>query len=220
MLETQQTKPIWYRIAGQNGKPGESAKAYECANAYFSMGAERSLPKVSQLRSESGLKPVPISSLKRWSAKWNWVERARAYDQHCFDEREREMQKARAEQAQRWIERDEDLREEFYQAGKEIVTKARRMIQEFPEREVSKKVSDDGQTTYITVKPKHSLSGLAQLISVGAELQRLAVGINPGSSPLDNEDFTQWSAEDLRKLQAGLPVKPKENPQEVPDGQQ
>lgn len=214
MPETQQTKPIWYRIAGEDGKPGESAKAYECANAYFSMCAERSLPKVNQLRSESGLKPVPISSLKRWSAKWNWVERARAYDQFCFEEREREMQKARAEQAQRWIERDEDLREDFYQVGKEIVTKARRMIQEFPEREVSKKTSEDG-TIHITVKPKHSLSGLAQLISVGAELQRMAVGINPGSSPLDNEDFSQWTSDDLKKLQAGLPIKPKD----VTDGQ-
>ncbi|MBS1790588.1 MAG: hypothetical protein JST85_22915 [Acidobacteria bacterium] len=216
MPEPNETKPIWYRIAGQGGKLGESARAYECANAYFSMGAERSLSKLIQKRSESGLKTPVISCLKRWSAKWNWVERAAAYDQFCFDEREREMQKARIEQARRWIERDENLREEFYQVGQEIVTKARRMIRGFPEREVSKKTSDDGQTIHITIKPKHSLSGLAQLISVGAELQRIAVGINPGSSPLDKEDFMSWSSEDLRQLQAGLPVKP----MEAPDGQQ
>lgn len=219
MPETNETNPIWYRIASQNGKPGESAKAYEWANAYFSMGAERSLLKLSQQSAESMPKSPSISLLKRWSAKWNWVERAKAFDQHCFDQREREMQKARAEQAQRWIERDEDLREEFYQVGKEIVTKARRMISDFPEREVSKKTSEDGKTIHITVRPKHSLSGLAQLISVGAELQRLAVGINPGSSPLDKEDFSQWSAEDLKKLQAGFPVKPKEKAPEVADGQ-
>lgn len=215
MTEPQQTKPIWYRIAGQDGKPGESSKAYDCANAYFLMGADRSLTKLSQLRSESGLKTPAISCLKRWSARWNWVERAAAYDKFCFEEREREMQKARAEQAQRWIERDENLREEFYQVGQEIVTKARRMIREFPEREVSKKTSDDGKTVHITVKPKHSLSGLAQLISVGAELQRLAVGINPGSSPLDNLDFSQLSSDDLKKLQEGQPIKPQQKAQEL-----
>lgn len=212
MIEAQETKPIWYRIAGQDGKPGESAKAFECANTYFSMGAERSLFKLIQKRSESGLKTPAISCLKRWSVRWKWVERAKAYDQWHFEQSEIELKKARAEQAQRWIERDENLREEFWQVGKAIVEKARRMIQEFPEREVTKKTSDDGQTIHITVRPKHSLSGLAQLISVGAELQRVAVGINPGSSPLDNLDFSKFSSEDLRKLQEGQPVKLEEQP--------
>lgn len=215
MGETNEKKPAWYRISGQNGKPGESAKAFASATAYFLMGRDRSLFKLSRQYSESPPESPSIFLLKRWSAKWNWVERAAAYDQFCFDEREREMAKARAEQAARWIERDEDLREEFYQVGKEIVTKARRIIREFPEREVSKKTSEDGKTVHLTVRPKHSLSGLAQLISVGAELQRLAVGINPGSSPLDNLDFSQLSSDDLRQLMAGLPLKPQEKAQEL-----
>jgi len=45
---------------------------------------------------------------------------------------------------------------------------------------------------------------------VGAELQRLAVGINPGSSPLDNMDFSQLSSEDLEALRDGKPIKVEE----------
>jgi hypothetical protein len=211
MIETSNpSQPIWLRIKQKDGKRGESARAYEAANAYFKMGSERSISKVIQKWSESSPKPPAISCLKRWSRRWNWVERAQSYDDHCFEERERELQKARAEEAKKWLERDSDLRERFFRAGEEILKKAERMIQDYPEREVTKTTSDDEKTIYITVRPKASLSGLAQLLSVGAELQRLAVGINPGSSPLDKMDFTQFASEDLQALSEGRPIKPLE----------
>lgn len=199
-----QSKPIWHRIESRDGQRGESAEAYEAARLYFEMAANRSQEAVAQKLSKSR------QLLGRWSTKWNWAERAAAYDQHLHDERERDLQRERALQAQRWIERDEQLREEFYQAGKEIVAKARKMISEFPERDVTRKENKDGKEIYLTIKTKHSLSGLSQLISIGAELQRLAVGINPGSSPLDGMDLSQFSSDDLAALKEGKPIKLKE----------
>lgn len=195
-----QSKPIWHRIEAISGQRGESAEAYEAAKLYFELAANRSQEAVSQKLGKSR------QLLSRWSAKWNWAERARAYDAYVAEQEEAAKQAARIDRAQRWIERDEDLREEFYQVGKEIVAKARRMIAEFPERDIHRKEEQEGKVIHLTVKTKHSLSGLAQLISVGSEMQRLAVGINPGSTPLDNEDFSQWSAEDLKRLQEGKQV--------------
>lgn len=195
------SKPIWHRIEAINGQRGESAEAYEAAKLYFEMAANRSLDAVAQKLHKSR------TLLGRWSRKWNWTERARVYDAWIVEQEELAQQAARLEKAQRWIERDEQLREDFYQVGKEIVAKARRMIAEFPERDVQRSEEKDGKVIHLTVKTKHSLSGLAQLVSVGSEMQRLAVGINPGSSPLDDMDFAQLSSEDLETLQKGKPVK-------------
>lgn len=207
-----ETKPIWHRIAGTDGRHGESSKAYEAANAYFTMGPERSLAKLCQIQAEDGPKPSAkkrsLATVKAWSVKWHWIIRAEAFDAHQYEEQELARKKARAALAERWIERDEQLREDFYQAGMKIVEKARRMIEDFPERKFEKTTSKDGQAVTIVVKPGASLSGLSQLMSVGCEMQRLAVGINPGSSPLDNLDFSQFSSEDLASLRDGRPIKP------------
>lgn len=196
-----QSKPIWHRIEAIGGQRGESAEAYEAAKLYFELAANRSQEAVSQKLGKSR------QLLSRWSAKWNWAERARAYDAYVAAEEEQALHAARIEKAKRWIQRDEELREEFYQVGKEIVAKARRMISEFPERDIHRKEEKEGSVVILNVKTTHSLSGLAQLISVGSEMQRLAVGINPGSSPLDNLDFSQLSSDDLKKLEEGQPVK-------------
>lgn len=55
-------------------QPGESAKAYEAFAVYKAMGKDRSLEKVSRTV------PRRLPTVKDWSARFNWVERARAFD--------------------------------------------------------------------------------------------------------------------------------------------
>lgn len=55
-------------------QPGESAKAFEAFELYCKMGEERSTRTVAQKCSKS------VSLIQRWSCKWNWVDRARDYD--------------------------------------------------------------------------------------------------------------------------------------------
>lgn len=196
-----QSKPIWHRIEAVGGERGESAEAYQAAKLYFEMAANRSQEAVAQKLSKSR------QLLGRWSTKWKWTERAEAYDAYVEEQRERELQRARAEEAQKWIDRDKALRERFFEVGEMIVEKAERMVREFPERDIIRREDKDGQTINLTVKTKHSLSGLAQLISIGAEMQRLAVGIHPGSTPLDNLDLMKLSKDDLIALLEGRPIK-------------
>jgi IS30 family transposase len=61
------TKP-WER------QRGESQKSYEAFSIYRDMGATRSIQKVAQKLTKSD------ALLRRWSSKWNWVERAKEYD--------------------------------------------------------------------------------------------------------------------------------------------
>lgn len=52
----------------------ESSKAFEGFTVYRDMGAERSLAKAGRSLGKSK------TLLEKWSSQWNWVERARAYD--------------------------------------------------------------------------------------------------------------------------------------------
>lgn len=191
----------WQRIEATNGEPGESAQAYEAAKLYFEMAANRSLEAVAQKLHKSK------TIVARWSGRWRWVERAADYDRYVDAHREDGLQQARASDAQKWIERDEALRERFYSLGEVILEKMERMIREFPERDISRTETRDGQTVTINIRTQHSLSGLAQMLGAGAELQRLAVGIQPGSSPLDNLDMDQLSTEDIKALADGRAIK-------------
>ena len=69
------------RKAGQSGEgvpweqqPGESAKAFEAFAIYRDMGVERSVRKVTQRLNKS------LTLIGKWSSRYNWPERARAYD--------------------------------------------------------------------------------------------------------------------------------------------
>ena len=53
---------------------GESAQAFEAFSIYRDLGSERSQQAVAKQLGKSR------QLLARWSAQWEWVERARAYD--------------------------------------------------------------------------------------------------------------------------------------------
>ena len=55
-------------------QPGESAKAFEAFAIYRDMGVERYVRKVTQRLNKS------LTLIGKWSSRYNWPERARAYD--------------------------------------------------------------------------------------------------------------------------------------------
>ena len=55
-------------------RDGETPQAYEAARAYFELGSDRSLVAAAQKCNKG------VSILGRWSAKWDWAARARAWD--------------------------------------------------------------------------------------------------------------------------------------------
>ena len=78
-------------------QPGESAKAFEAFRIYCEMQEERSVRAVGQRLVKSG------SLISRWSSQYNWVERARAYDNHLLKERTLKAKKAQRDMNRRHI---------------------------------------------------------------------------------------------------------------------
>jgi hypothetical protein len=55
----------------------ESAKAFDAWTVYRDLGAERSLQKASEMYYGHG---ANVGQFERWSRRYGWVERARAFD--------------------------------------------------------------------------------------------------------------------------------------------
>src|ERR1700680_1693937 len=68
--------------------PEETAIAYEAFVVYCEQEASRSLSDVSVLLNRR------LATVKRWSSRWNWQERCRAFD---IDQNERESEDAHRE---------------------------------------------------------------------------------------------------------------------------
>src|ERR1019366_10453099 len=103
----------------QRRRPGESAKAWEAARAYFELGTDRTLQKVAEIQGQSRAIPGPTetgragfrksglrSSLELWCSRYGWVERARAFDEYIETERQKTFEKAAAAAGQMWLDRE------------------------------------------------------------------------------------------------------------------
>jgi len=82
---------LWDRL------PNESTKAYAAFCVYRDLGTERSLEKAGQMLD----KPRTRKWLGEWSAKYKWVERAKAYDDYVEKLKRKEKEKAIKEMAER-----------------------------------------------------------------------------------------------------------------------
>lgn len=78
----------------------ESSRAYHAFCIYRDLGPQRSLEKVrEELRKEG--KRISKTLIFRWSTKYNWVERATAYDDYLDEIKRAEQEKAIKEMAER-----------------------------------------------------------------------------------------------------------------------
>ena len=72
MNESEERRP-WHQ------QPGESVQWYDRFHAYLMLGNLRTLAAASHLW--TGSRSAPSSTASRMAKKWNWQERALAYDQ-------------------------------------------------------------------------------------------------------------------------------------------
>jgi transposase len=114
------TTPSWEQ------QPDEPAHTYEAARTYFDLGPRRSLRQAAQQCQ------ISQSTLTRWSARYGWVERARAYDAYRLkledEERKLILEEAARTEAQKWHERMSLEREEEWHTAQALLAKAREML--------------------------------------------------------------------------------------------
>jgi HSP90 family molecular chaperone len=110
------SQKAWLRQAN------ESAKAYEAAREYFELGANRSIEAVSQKLSKS------IPTLKDWSRKYDWVERAKAYDAYQLELQEKAREKAAQVEAEKWEKRRAEQREVEWNISRGLLHRASQIL--------------------------------------------------------------------------------------------
>lgn len=154
---------------------GESAQAHEAARLYFGLGADRSLEVVAQKLTKS------TTIIKRWSTRWTWVERARAYDQHLADIEQERREQAVAAEADKWAARRAEQRDSDWALAQGLKVTAAKLIQQVdPER--LKSIDPDTLTAGEAAK---LIDTSARLVETAAKIARLAADMVTDRQQLD-----------------------------------
>jgi hypothetical protein len=101
---------IWER------QPHESSKAYAVFCVYRDLGPDRSLEKLRQNLD----KPRSKKWLGDWSVKYNWVDRAAAYDDYIEGKKREKKEKAILEMADRHVKLSKAFQQRLAQRLQQI----------------------------------------------------------------------------------------------------
>jgi hypothetical protein len=190
----QQDLAIYERL------PNETSRAFHGFSIYRDAGPRRTLKAVDDAlhpdRQQKGKKRATIPGLiTRWSAKYFWVDRARAYDNYLDQERRRV--------------REEDIMEserDGLALGKKAAEKASRCLDVFQPATVTlrEEVDEEGKTQIIRIlKSKVSAQGIAALARVGVDLQRLSLGLATERHGYDRQELIEQVERELERVAGG-----------------
>ena len=95
---------------------GESAQAFEAFSAYLELGPDRSIRAVGQKLDKSR------QQIGKWSSRWRWQERIRAYDNELLRQEFETEKKAAKEMRERQISLSVLLQKKAFDALKALDT--------------------------------------------------------------------------------------------------
>lgn len=161
-------------------QPNESSKAFEAFRLYRDMGPERSAEAVAKKLGKSR------KGLDRWSSRFSWVDRARAWDDF-LDAKQRAAEAKKLEgEAAKWAARKAEHQNKLWERKVKLEEKLHAMLQ-FPLAETR---TADGRTI---VKPTRWTFGeAARLTEAITKLERLAMGL-----PTDKTEHTGPDGEQI-----------------------
>lgn len=170
-----------------NRRPKETAKAFTTFKAYCMLGAGRS---IVLLKYRLGCSE---NYLKRLSARWDWVERARHYDSRIADAEQAAKERVAAEQAEKWARRRMESADENWEHAQAVALKAREMLKG---NLYSQELDKNGQT--IVIEPaKWTMATAGALLKLSAELRAAALGEALGETE-DDFDPSKATPEECR----------------------
>lgn len=180
-----------------NRQSGEGVKPFSAFKIYLDLGEDRSLEKVSQKSAKS----IPL--LKRWSSRWEWVNRAAAYDTHIAVIEEIARDKERSKRAAEIERRRIQVQDSSWLLFQEIDNRVKKMLA-FP---LADCISKDGQT--VVKAARWTYDTLPRLVEAMVKLGKIAAGIGSEPAPHINVDWESLSDEQLERIANG------ENPLQV-----
>jgi hypothetical protein len=167
--------------------PGESAQAFAAFTVYAELGADRSLDAVARKLDKSR------SLLGRWAARWDWVARARAWDDHRVKVERAAADTVAADRAAERERRRQEAEDGLWERAKRLAAKADEML-EAPL--YSERTSKDGQA--VIIEPaKWTLQTAAIFLKLAAELEAASLQLSPPED--DGFDPFRASPEECRE---------------------
>jgi hypothetical protein len=168
--------------------PNEGVKAWQAFMIYRDMGPDRTLRDVSnKLRKSEDL-------IWRWSSQWEWVKRARAFDQY---NESLEIKQAQSS-VPLWEQRRQEVLEKNWERAERLWSRVEAMLKHPLTVEVY-----SGKQGTVEVHPnKWNYSSLAQIAKVAAELQAATVAEALPTAQEEAFDVETATLEELREFVA------------------
>src|ERR1043166_2919076 len=102
---------------------GESNKAFAAFSLYLSLGPQRSLAAVEQKLAKSH------TIISRWSARWDWMARVKAYGAHMAEIERKAAEALSLAKGVDWVTRQEEHRADEWKARGVVLELARTAIE-------------------------------------------------------------------------------------------
>lgn len=169
MSQPRQPKPF-------DRQPGESSQAWEAFQIYRDAGPERGIRGVARKVAKSS------TLIKKWSARWGWVERVRAWEHDQAERLHAAEQEAMKSQAHVWAKRQLEFREREFTLGNKLLAKAEEILSHSTRREGNK------------AGARFSLNDASRMAAVGSELVRRSTGLATDKTELTGPDNAPISA--------------------------
>jgi hypothetical protein len=137
-------------------QPKESAKAFAAFKTYLELGPQRSLVRVGEKLGKSR------QMIERWSRKFDWPARVQAHGAHLADLERKAAEAVAVRNGVDWAGRQEQHREDEWQARSELLGLAREAIARWK-------------------KAEHrcgTLEGIARLLDLASKLGRVSSGLS------------------------------------------
>jgi hypothetical protein len=198
----------------------ETGKAFAAFACYLALGPERSLHKAyrAHTRREKGNAP---GWWTRWSARYRWPIRARAWDDSNAAAMDSGRQRAIEAVAVDWAKRREEWRQSEWELRGLLVEKARKMLSFGLARKVEKR-DPEGRTLIIYEPMRWKLADVAALLNIARELARgaaempLQIAEPPKTGAAEGLFHTTGQVADA--LPAGAMPDMPADPAKLPDG--
>jgi hypothetical protein len=164
--DEQPSRAPWERIVSANGQGGESDVAFAAFGVYCKMPeGEDAIRLLAQTL------PKSRTLLERWSVRYQWQQRRRAWRDHLARLAHKAVEQLECANAAKWAKRREQEREDQHQDTQLLRRKARQMF-DYPLSEQTAR-GPDGKT--VIVKPvRWSMDTGATLMRTAADIGRRA----------------------------------------------
>jgi len=179
-------------------QPKESSKAFAAFKCYRDAGPQRSLVRACESYYGS---TANLAQIKVWSSKFDWVARARSYDDWLTMHAQAAIEEFQQTKAAEFAERQMALREKLLANAEKAADQAARIL-DWPltSQKVIREDEDGNEITYLFLPSKWSKSTAKTFQDMAATA---VVGSWTTARPDEGEreieyDFSSWSEEELQ----------------------